>query len=371
MKQALYSIFALCTLAFVACNQDDPIVIPAAPELPDVLFNYSEPETSTNFWLNQQLYDVTDAGATLGRVLFYDKILSLNNKVSCASCHAQENAFADPIQFSRGIDDQVLSRHTMAIGNLYDDVFLFWDGRSNSLEDLALRPVRNHKEMGLDNSEFLIEKIKRASYYTPLFEDAYGDQEISRERVADALAQFVKSMVTSQSKYDNSMAGVGELTSIEQQGFNLFFGEAQCYQCHSGLDFNSRGGFFIDPIFPGQGWGLPEANIGLDEDYEDEGMGTIDSKKKGIFKIPSLRNIALTAPYMHDGRFATLEEVINHYNKGIQDHPNLDVVLRDWATSEPRRIGLDDSEVQALKSFLMTLTDEQFINDPKFSNPFN
>jgi cytochrome c peroxidase len=362
-----FATLAFTLLVIVACQKETSDVSLRTPQLPAALANYSKPDVSAGFWVNQSAFNVTDAGATLGRVLFYDKILSRNNTVSCGSCHLQEKAFADPVQFSTGINGQVLSRHTPAITNVYDDPILFWDGRSKTLADLTLKPVRNHREMGLDDMEFMVAKVKKAPYYESLFEQAYGANSINRENIADALRQFLASMVTGSSKYDDINACTDQFTDSELRGQQVFFGEGRCYQCHGGTDFNTRGGF-ID-FFPFGGWD-PAANIGLDEVYTDQGMGEFDETREGNFKIPSLRNVALTAPYMHDGRFATLEECLDHYSENIANHPNLSSELRDWNTGGPGRLNLSESAKSDLISFLHTLTDEKFIHDEKFSDPF-
>jgi len=354
----------LAAVLFGSCSDSDPLILAPEPTLPVQVANYAEPEHATSFWINQSAYTVTDEGATLGRVLFYDKILSKNNKVSCGSCHAQNVGFADPLPFSEGINAQILTRHTPAISNCYDDEFLFWDGRAGSLHELALKPIRNHKEMGLDETEFMIAKIHKASYYEELFTAAFGDHEVTEERIASAISQFITSMISGNSKLDRTNAGEESFSQVEDMGRNIFFGEGRCYQCHSGLDFNVRGGFF-------GGWGPSRANIGLDKEYADNGFGVFDPKATGEFKIPTLRNIAKTAPYMHDGRFASLKDVINHYNKNIADHPNLAVELRDWVTNDPARLGLDEAQVNSLIKFLETLTDDRYLSDPKFSDPFD
>ena len=359
LSLALISSFGL----FVACNDEQPLIIAPEPTLPTALANYTEPAISGNFWVDQSKFNVSDAGATLGRVLFYDKILSKTNKVSCGSCHDQSVGFSDPVALSSGVHEQILTRHTPAIVNAYDDQMLFWDGRVKSLEELVLKPVRNHKEMGLDNMEFLLAKLKKAKYYPALFKDAFGTPEISQERIADAMAQFVRSMVSARSKFDKVMAGEEQFTSLEEQGQSVFFGEGRCYNCHLGQDFNERGGFFF-------GWAKPQANIGLDEEYLDPGVGAFNPDQVGEFKIPSLRNVAVTAPYMHDGRFNTLHEVINHYNNEIADHDNLAFELRDWQTDGPARLGLEEHEVTALIRFLETLTDYEYLKDERFSDPF-
>lgn len=354
----------LAVIMLTSCTDKEPLIFAPEPTLPAQVANYAEPTHSESFWIDDNLYQVTNEGATLGRVLFYDKILSMNNRVSCGTCHAQEVGFADPVAFSEGINAQILSRHTPAISNCYNDEFLFWDGRAGTLHELALKPIRNHKEMGLDETEFLIAKINKAPYYNALFTDAFGDSEVTEDRIAKAMAQFVSSMISGDSKFDRVNAGTEEYSLAAQQGQNIFFGEGRCYQCHSGLDFNVRGGFF-------GGWGPARANIGLDEEYADDGFGVFDPNIAGEFKIPTLRNIAKTAPYMHDGRFETLRDVVNHYNKNIANHPNLSLELRDWGTDGPARLGLDEAQVSALVKFLVTLTDEGYLSDPKFSDPFD
>lgn len=368
----LSMLLALSLALLTGCQKDAPAITLRAPELPAQLANYSVPQTSQGFWVDESRYNVTDAGATLGRVLFYDKILSKDNTVACASCHLQEKAFADPVALSTGINGQVLSRHTPAIINIYDDPFLFWDGRAQSVHDLVLKPVRNHKEMGLDDMDFLVAKVQKAHYYPELFKQAFGTNDINKETIADALAQFLSSMISGNSKFDNVMAGQSEFTPSESRGNEIFFGEGRCYQCHSGLDFNTRGGFFIDPgpFFPFGEWGSPSANIGLDKEYTDQGMGEFAPDLEGVFKIPTLRNIALTAPYMHDGRFATLEDCVDHYSDNIADHDNLAFELQDWERGGPMRLNLSPADKSALVSFLRTLTDESFMHDEKFASPF-
>jgi len=357
----------IAALFITACADKDPVILAPEPQLPAQLANYENPEITESFWIDEARYKVTDEGASLGRVLFYDKILSKTNRVSCGSCHAQAAGFADPVPFSEGVNGDLLSRHTPSIANAYDDAFLFWDGRSGSLEDLALRPVRNHKEMGIDETEFIIAKVEKASYYDDLFTAAYGDNKVTEERIADAMAQFISSMISGQSKFDKVNAGLAQYTDLEMMGQSTFFGEGRCYQCHSGLDFNSRGFFFGGPN--GGEW-ESTANIGLDVVYADNGAGELDPERLGEFKIPTLRNIARTAPYMHDGRFASLSDVINHYNNNIADHPNLAQELRDWETDGAIALGLDEVQVQSLIAFLNTLTDEAYLSDPKFSDPF-
>lgn len=372
----MFNLLSLCLLSLMMACQEDafqsaihPPVLPATP------YDYSPKWGGLHAQMSGQNPGITDAGATLGRVLFYDKILSIDNTVSCGSCHHQANGFADQARVSNGIDHQVTDRNAPAICNLYDDNLLFWDGRSTDIRDLVLQPVRNHKEMGMEDMNFLVTKIKAAPYYAGLFSAAYGDSVVTSERIADAMTQFIKSMIGCDSDMDRSSVSGQPMNALAEEGRNLFFGKGTCYNCHSGPDFNDRGAFFTDPFFPpnggGFGWSKDIADIGLDEQYTDVGMGVFDPALVGVFKIPSLRNVAMTAPYMHDGRFATLEEVIEHYNIGIQKSPNLDAVFKSWDTGDAIRLGLTDHEKSALVAFLNTLTDASFMADERFSDPFS
>lgn len=298
---------------------------------------------------------ITDEGATLGRVLFYDTQLSVNNAVSCASCHDQSKGFTDVNTLSVGFNGELTARNSMGLANakFYDNGRFFWDERAASLEEQVLLPIQDAVEMGLTLEE-LESKLKNDDYYTVLFTRAFGDEEITSERVSLALAQFVRSMVSYQSKYDeglaqtnNQNANFPNFTTSENLGKTLFFSNrTRCSDCH---DTNA----FV---------GDRARNNGLDAILTDEG------RNDGEFKVPSLRNIELTAPFMHDGRFATLEEVVEHYNSGVQNSADLDGRLRQG--NGVRRLNLTEVEKQALVDFLKTLTDKEFIFDEKFSDPF-
>ncbi len=369
------TLLALCSLIFViSCQQDAFQTVIKAPVLPSTPFNYAPNWGGMLTHMAGQDLGITNAGATLGRVLFYDKILSIDNTISCGSCHHQSTAFSDETRLSSGINHQLTDRNAPAIINLYDDNLLFWDGRATSIKELVLKPVRNHKEMGMEDMNFLVTKIKAAPYYNHLFTDAFGSSEVTSDRIADAMTQFILSMVGCDSDMDRASIAGTSLSPSAEMGRGIFFGKGACYNCHSGPDFNDRGSFFVDPFFPpnggGFGWSKDIANTGLDENPSDVGFGIFDDKLAGVFKIPSLRNVALTAPYMHDGRFATLEEVIEHYNSGIRNSPNLDNVLKAWDTGEAIKLGLTDVEKSALVAFLNTLTDEKYMSDERFSDPF-
>jgi cytochrome c peroxidase len=305
---------------------------------------------------------VTDQGATLGRVLFYDTRLSANNTVSCGSCHVQKNAFVDPKRFSKGFGGKLTDRHAMSLVNLrYNPRSrFFWDERSGSLEEAVLLPIQSKVEMGQDLTR-LMEILARDKHYPELFRKAFGDDKVTPERTAKALAQFVRSMVSYQSKYDEGRAKAGSarddfanFTVQENRGKALFL--SNCAACHLPAVGEQDAHFTM----------LAPANNGLDADYKntDGGLGdvTLNGRLIGLFKSPSLRNVEHTAPYMHDGRFDTLEKVIDHYSKEVRPHPNLDPRMR--------RLNFTDSEKSALVAFLKTLTDQRFLTDPKFSDPF-
>jgi cytochrome c peroxidase len=302
---------------------------------------------------------VTDHGATLGRVLFYDTRLSANNTISCGSCHVQKHAFVDPKRFSKGFQGKLTDRHSMSLVNLRHTFRgrFFWDERAGNLESAVLVPIQSKIEMGQDLTR-LMEALRRDKHYPELFKKAFGDGKITPERTGKALAQFLRSMVSYQSKYDKGRAKAGSVrddfenfTVQENRGKALFL--SNCTVCH----------------LPGQDAHftmIAPANNGLDEDYKtaDGGVGdvTLDGRQLGLFKSPSLRNVEHTAPYMHDGRFDTLEKVIDHYSKGVKAHPNLDPRVH--------RLNFTGPEKAALVAFLKTLTDQKFLTDPKFSDPF-
>ena len=366
-------LLSLCTLfVLTSCQQDSFQTKIEYPVLPETSYDYTPKWGGMHSHMTGQDLGITDAGATLGRVLFYDKILSIDNTVSCGSCHHQDIGFSDQARVSKGIDNQVTDRNAPSISNLYDDNLLFWDGRSTSLNDLVLQPVRNHKEMGMENMDFLVTKIKAAPYYQELFIKAYGDADVTSTRVADAMAQFVRSMIGCDSEMDRQFNTGQALSPQAEAGRNIFFGKGTCYNCHSGPDFNDRGGFF-DPFFPpnggGFGWAQDIADIGLDEEYTDVGMGVFDQKLVGVFNILSSQ-CGHDGTHMHDGRFATLEEVVEHYNSGIRRSPNLDNVFKSWDTGDAIKLGLSDDEKSSLVAFLHTLTDDNYMNDKRFADPF-
>ncbi len=316
--------------------------------------------------------DSLDNIATLGRVLFYDRHLSVNNAISCASCHKQAYAFSDNTDKSFGFENRKTTRNTPAIQNLGFSGFdmvgvfngnttvaggLFWDGRENNLRNLISRPLSNHIEMGVGDVSELGPKLTQLSYYAELFKKAYGSSDITVDRLSNAIATYMMAIKAVNTRFDQQQKGLASFTALEAEGEALFSRKYNCASCHN----EQLNGYFSGQF----------ANIGLDNGYSDKGLGTITGKasNNGAFKVPNLRNVALTAPYMHDGRFKTLDEVIEHYNKGIQPDAALDERLKD-DSGAPMRMNISAQEKTAIIAFLNTLTDVDMITNPAFSDPF-
>ena len=307
----------------------------------------------------------TDLGATLGRVLFYDKRLSTNQTIACSSCHRQAHGFSDARRFSPGFNGGLTGRNSMSLSNArwYQRRHFFWDERANTLEDQVLMPIQNSVEMGMTLNA-LTNRLAAEPYYTNLFAATFGTPAVTSERISRALAQFVRSIISTQSKYDAGTSNnFASFTAQENQGRQIFFGNGGCAACHG-----------TDNFVPGPALN----NNGLEFPYVDLGVGGITGNPadNGRFKVPSLRNIELSAPYMHDGRFATLEEVVEFYDHGVVDNPNLSPPLRVPAPpgqppGPPRRLNLSAQQKAALVSFLKTLTDPTLATGEKWSDPFN
>ncbi len=348
--------------------EDDNIEVASEPLLPAEPYNY-EARIFPAYFLADPLLNllntlndgnqVTNEGATLGRVLFYDKNLSVNNTISCASCHHQESGFTDTQQFSEGFDGGLSERNSMAIVNINFERRFFWDTRASSIEQQVLMPIEHPLEMGM-NLDDLVERIQQISYYEPLLIDAFGDSLVTLSRLARALGQFLKSIRSYESKYDQGMSNdFADFNAIELAGKDLFMsGVHSCINCHHTVNF-----------------GGVSSNInGLDAVSADPGIGGItgDEEDYGKFKTVTLRNIELTAPYMHDGRFATLDDVLNFYSTEIQPHPFLDDRLAsDFSVGgPPKDLNLTTEQKTQYIAFLKTLTDWNLIANPIYSNPF-
>lgn len=361
-------------------SYDDPAVQEFL-DLPSTPFSY-EPLLPTHFLGNEvssldNTMDnvISDMGATLGRVLFYDTILSANESKSCSSCHDSLSGFADVTALSVGFQGGETGRNSMALVNLryYQNGKMFWDERAESVEHQVLAPIQDSVEMGMALTDVVL-RLQAKEHYPILFELAFGDPEITSERVALALGQFTRSMVSSGSRYDDAVAAsttpmgpFSGYTQEENRGKELFLappmnGGVGCAGCHMAPQPNLA-------IFqPGRAF-----NNGIIGDSDsDQGLGNISgvAQENGFFKVPSLRNIAKTAPYMHNGSKASLQDVVEHYNSGIQDHANLDTRLRDNTTGEPLRLGLSGEDRNALVAFLRTLTDDEMLSAERFSSPF-
>lgn len=348
--------------------------------IPEKPFDYSvelPKHISGPFTLDKK--EVNNLKITLGRVLFYDTKLSKNNEISCASCHQQALAFSDNVALSEGFLGEVGHRNSLALGNTVgfdlaygvDDVdagfglpstFFSWDNSVSDLQKQSRLAITSEVEMGMKMNE-VVDKLKKEDYYNILFKNAYGELLIEEVTMLDALQAFVNSLSSTSSKFDIAMDSeehifpskyFGRFTISENRGKTLF--NDNCASCHS---------------FTHSLTAIPIGNNGLDRNYQDNGKGdkTGLESDKGLFKIPFLRNIALTAPYMHDGRFETLMDVMDHYSHGIQYHKNLSPQLLD-DVGNPRKFLFAEQDKNDLIAYMHTLTDNDLVSDEKFSDPF-
>ncbi len=366
MKKIIgFSFCLFLLLGLNACLKDATSVSVNKPNLPAVNYNYTDAladvENLPFFDNTPDFNKLTDAGAKLGRVLFFDENLSLNNRISCGTCHKQALGFADELDSSVGFEGKLTARNTPQILNMRFSQQFFWDMSTSSLEEQVLMPVVNHIEMGMEDLDYLSEKLSNVDYYPPLFEEAFGAQPITSQLISNALSQFIRSINSFDSKFDiGQNTNFENFNALENHGKTIFL-ESGCNSCHRVLG-DSFGNFSSSSGYGGTG--EDNANIGLDMIYEDQGI------ENGIFKIPSLRNLIYTAPYMHDGRFATLDEVVDHYDSGVQPHSNLDFRLKNSDNLLPRVLNLNQLDREGLKAFLLTLTDDSITKDEKLSDPF-
>jgi len=306
----------------------------------------------------------TKEGVYLGRMLFYEKRLSANNMLSCGTCHQQDKAFTDGKMFSEGFDHVPTPRNSMSLANLLWARKLFWDGRATGLEAQAVIPITSAHEMGqsLDAS---VKKIGSDQEYVSLFKLVYGDDKITGDRIVKAISQFERTLISCNSSYDQYLAGKYKPTPQELQGMGLFMNGpnpekgirgANCEHCHGGPKTYME-------LFH---------NNGLDSISKDAGIETLTGlpSDRGRFKVPTLRNIALTAPYMHDGRFKTLAEVVDHYSDHVIESASLSSVFRGESNMPGgKELKLTSEEKKDLVAFLNMLTDQTFITDPRFADP--
>lgn len=307
---------------------------------------------------------LTAAGVQLGRMLFYEKMLSKDLSQSCADCHQQADAFSDIRRLSIGVEGLPGKRQAMVVMNLaWHQQGFFWDGRSPSLRDQALRPIQDPLEMN-ETLDRVVSKLSDSPKYRDQFVRAFGDAQVSPARIGLALEQFMLSMVSYNSRYDQWNRGEISLSAAEMRGMELFFNEfdpfgsergGECFHCHGGHNFTND----------------QYINNGLDEEHNITDIGrqevTQQATDRAKFKVPSLRNIALTPPYMHDGRLATLEEVIDHYNTGVKPSSTVDLLLQ--YNLQPGGLRLTEQDKADLVAFLHTLTDWDFVRQEAFSKP--
>jgi cytochrome c peroxidase len=348
-------------LLLASCKKEDEPAIVVIDTTPYILNTYDLP-------LPQIAEDnkLTKAGVALGRRLFYDKLLSLDQSLNCASCHQQQFAFSDTSRFSIGVEGMPGGRQSMAVVNMaWNNNEFFWDGRAHLLRDQVVKPIQDPLELNLEMAT-LLERLQNHPEYPNLFMLAFGSNSITEELLGLALEQFCNSIVSGDSKYDQFLAGTATLTESEERGRSLFFAEfnpgfpdisgADCAHCHSGKNFEND----------------QYMNNALDADGDMEDLGralvTENSSDNGKFKVPTLRNVALTAPYMHDGRFQSLEEVVQHYNSDMVMSSTIDPALIYPLNSGG--LQLSDQDVQDIIAFLNTLSDETLVTNPEYASPF-
>lgn len=325
----------IITLIFSSCiNQEENIIAP--------IFSLNVPSQLGEMHIPLE-NPITKEGIELGKTLFFDPILSDNNKVSCASCHFPELAFSDGKSLTNsGVSSNTLIRHSPTLFNLAWHKGYFWDGGAKTLASQTFGPLTHADEMGSNLLE-LVNKLNQTANYPSLFEKAF-DSQISSQKIAFALTQYQLSLISAYSPYDDYLEGKATLSTLEQEGLTLF--NKNCSSCHQGNHFSD----------------FEYHNNGLDSTFNYEGEDprfgryriTLDKNDLGKYKTPSLRNIALTAPYMHNGRFKTLEDVLNHYTTSIKKSETL-------ADELTNKITLTTKQKSALIAFLQTLTDEKFI----------
>ena len=360
---SLNSVFiALIGLVFlISCGKDDtPQDVIVMDDTPFILEHGALPAPSLP--LDNPL---TIQGVKLGRMLFYEKLLSRDGSQACADCHRQQDGFSDTSRFSIGVELMPGKRQAMPVFNMaWHTNEFFWDGRAHLLRDQALKPIQDPLEMN-ETLPNVIAKLSNSQQYKDQFIRTFGNSEITPEKMALAMEQFMLSIVSNDSKFDRFLAGEIQLTESEERGrllfsteYNPFFPEisgADCQHCHGGANFEND----------------KYMNNGIDAEADIVDIGrqkvTENPADRAKFKVPSLRNIAVTAPYMHDGRFKTLEEVVDHYNADIRESSTVDPALLN---TKQTGLLLSQQDKQDLVNFLKTLTDNTFLNNEEYKSPF-
>ena len=352
----IFNLFIIL-ITVIACESEDVevAVYDATPYLFSFPENFGDPELPKDNILTKE-------GVRLGKMLFYEKALSKDGTQACASCHIQTDGFSDKNQFSKGVDGFFGKRQAMPIFNLaWHKTGFFWDGRAATLREQSLLPIQDPLEMHetLDN---IVSKLNASQKYKDQFVRAFGTPEVNSTKVSLALEQFMMTIVSFDSKYDQYLAGNTTLSESEERGRKLFFAEynqffpdlsgADCAHCHSGPNFEN--GEFM--------------NNGLDNDsdFTDYGREKVSNlaSDRAAFLMPSLRNVAHTAPYMHDGRFKTLEEVVEHYNSGVKMSSTVSPLIMPTIA---KGLGLSAQDKTDLVNFLKTLSDQKFLTNPEYA----
>jgi len=353
VQPQIYLLVVVGILTFQSCVKD----ISLDPEQPLPTTPYQLP-TPAGFpqMIIPSDNPLTNEGVALGRKLFFETLLSGNNTQSCSSCHEAVFSFTDSgKRFSKGIDNIEGFRNAQPIINLGYNMHFFWDGRAETLEQQILEPVPNPIELHQSWANAVM-KLKAEKRYSDAFFQVFKTREFDSTHVVKAIAQFMRTMISYNSRLDKRLRNEINLTPSELNGFVIYNTErGDCFHCHS-ID---AGRLLTDNGFH---------NNGLDAEFTDIGREAVtgNSVDRGKFLTPTLRNIALTAPYMHDGRFQTLEEVVEHYNSGGRPSPTLDPLMKNVGVG----LNLTNQEKADLVAFLKTFTDSSFINNPKFRNPF-
>lgn len=359
--KAVLTIALAC--AVIGCTDTSaPVPTPEYDPTPYVLDTASFPYGFQSMPLPTD-YPLTQQRVELGRMLFYEPALARDGTQSCASCHIQADGLSDPRKYSIGIRGLEGTRQAMSLANLgWHRRGFFWDGRVRTLREQALMPIEDPLEM--DNTlEAAVSVLSSRDTYRAQFIRAFGSDTITAERMGIAMEQFMLTIISGNSKWDKVQRGKATFTEQELRGQSLFFSEfdptgkvksGECFHCHGGPNFtNDR-----------------YMNNGLDDDASFKDLGrelvTNDPYDRAKFKVPTLRNIAVTAPYMHDGRFTTLEEVVRHYSSGVKHSSTVDILLQ---FSLKPGLGLSESDVADLVAFLRTLTDDTYLSNPRYAKP--
>ena len=356
-----FGILFFFVIALTGCRKDDISIIDFDGNAP---YTIDYPEVLATNLPQMSIPDdnpMTVKGVELGRKLFYDPILSADNTQACADCHAPQSGFTDSLQFSVGIDGIAGNRNSMPIVNLGWAKELFWDGRASSLEDQAFGPVVNPIEMHNTWPNAVL-ALQSHPEYPALFGEAFNTGTIDSVLVSKALAQFERTLISGDSPFDRYLRGEPTGYTFQEElemlaGFNLFNSEEKgdCFHCHG----DPTNPLWTDNLFH---------NNGLDAVFDDLGLGAItgNPNDNGKFRTPTLRNLLFTAPYMHDGRFKTLSQVIDHYSIGLVDSPTIDPLMKK---ADIGGVQLTPVEKQQLLRFLESLTDSGFVTNPAFQKP--